>query len=470
MWGKFASRHTVTPLSGIRKDRSMFRRFLPVWVILSSIAGPSARAQMPFATNLVPARTSLERLGLERHWFVVVPMVETERLLRISRTETMLFAQTNYAKLHAYDAETGRRLWTAALGERMGFARGVAANSWAVFVTNANMLYSLDRGTGRTLWKTNLGTIPTSTPACSESRVWVGMTDGMLMGFLLKRTDAKGNEFIRDTPYPLWNWHAGQAITTRSLPAENLLAFGGGDGKAYVVMVEEPTVIFRLPTGGAIGEGLGASGTRTLLVPSADFVLYAVDLITAEMHWTFPSGAPIAQEPLVADQDVYTINTEGNLSSLDPVTGTRRWTVATQGGRLASVSATKLYLRSYNLDLFVIDRATGRMVTDPSETHLRAGLNLRDYDLDIVNRFNDRICFATSSGLVIALREIGQTPPRPLRDPKLPPFGYIPPEGLKVTPPTPPAAEPGAGAAGEEPAPAVDKEAAPKEEPEKPPQ
>ena len=443
----------------------MFRRFLPVWVILLVVAGPSARAQMPFPTTLIPARTSLERLGLERQWFVVVPLVETERLLRISRTDTMLFAQTSYAKLHAYDAETGRRLWTAELGERMGFVRGVAANKWAVFVTNANSLFTLDRATGRTMWKTNLGTIPTSTPACSESRVRVGLTNGMLVGFLLKRTDAKGNEFIRDTPYPEWSWHAGQAITTRPLFAENVLAFGGGDGKVSVLLVEEPTLVFRLPTGGAIGEGLGAYDTRTLLVPSADFSLYAVDVITAEKRWTFPSGAPIRQEPLVADQDVYITNIDGFLSSLDPLTGTPRWTVATQGGRLAAISATKLYLRSYNLDLFVIDRATGRMVTDPSESHLRAGLNLREYDLDIVNRFNDRVIFGTSSGLIVALREIGQPLPRLLRDPKLPPFGYVPPDGLKqTTPPVVPAADSEPGAAGAEAAPAGNKEAAPKED------
>ena len=83
----------------------------------------------------------LERLGLERQWFAVVPLVETERLLRISRTQDLLFAQTSYARLHAFDAETGRLLWSAELGERTGFARGVAANSWAVFVTNANMLF-----------------------------------------------------------------------------------------------------------------------------------------------------------------------------------------------------------------------------------------------------------------------------------------------------------------------------------------
>ena len=193
----------------------MLRRFLPLWVFLSIIACPSARRRCPSRRISCRAVLRWNGSGLERQFFVVVPLVETERLLRISRTESLLFAQTSYAKLHTFDAETGRRLWSAELGERSGFARGVASNSWAVFVTNANMLFALDRGTGRTLWKTNLGTIPTSTPACDESHVYVGMTNGILMGFQLKRTDSKGNETIRDVPYPLWNWHAGGAITTR---------------------------------------------------------------------------------------------------------------------------------------------------------------------------------------------------------------------------------------------------------------
>ncbi len=102
----------------------------------------------------------------------------------------------------------------------------------------------------------------------------------------------------------------------------------------------------------------------------------------------------------------------------------------------------KLYLRSYNLDLFVMDRKTGRMLIDPSETFIRAGLKLREYDLDIVNRFHDRIYFATSSGMIVCLREAGLPTLRLLKDPKARHFGYVPPEGLKETPPTPPAADP----------------------------
>jgi len=45
---------------------------------------------------------------------------------------------------------------------------------------------------------------------------------------------------------------------------------------------------------------------------------------------------------------------------------------------------------------------------------------------------------------MICLREINQVSPRPLRDPKAKPFGYIPPEGYPDTfsPATPPVTPP----------------------------
>jgi outer membrane protein assembly factor BamB len=357
----------------------------------------------------------------------------------------MLFAQTDYAMLHAFDAESGRLLWSSQLGERTGFARGVAANSYGVFVTNANIFLALDKNTGRLIWRYNLGTIPTSTPACDESRAMVGMTSGLLIGINLKNKDAKGNETTLVTnPQEAFRWHTAGPILTRPLPAEQMIAFGSQGGKVYVVLATERTPLFRFSTGGRIGEGLAGYGTRTLLVPSGDNALYAVDLFTAATTWSFPSGAPIEQEPIVADEDIYVVNTAGNFSSLRPNDGVPRWTTSTHGGRTASVSSTKIYLRSYDLDLFLLDRSTGTMLVDPDESHVRAGLNLREYDLSVVNRSNDRMYFATGSGMVLCLRESAQPQPRPLRDPKALPLGYIPPEGIKPTPPPAPAAAPAA--------------------------
>jgi len=448
-------------LSGTRKDEPMFRRLCSVGVILGTLmTGGSARAQMPFPVKLIPTRSALQRLGLERHWFGIIPLSETERLLTISISGDLLFAQTSYAMVHTFDAETGRLIWSAQIGQRTGFARGVAANSFAVFVSNADIFYALDKKTGRPIWKYKLGVIPTSSPACDEHHAMLGLKTGKIYAFNLKTKDDKGVESILTTPVEAWNWQTGGPMTTRPLPAEQVVAFGSSDTKAYVVMAHEPTPLFRISTGAPIGQGLGGYGTRTLLIPSADQNLYGVDLFTAKVLWTFPSGAPIEQEPLVSDQDIYVINSVGNLSLLDPITGEPRWTTWTQGGQLVSIAANKVFLRSYNLDLFVVDRKTGKMLVDPGETLLRAGLNLRDYDLNIVNRFNDRLYFGTPSGLVICLREAVLAQPRLLKDPKAPPFGYIPPEGISDTPPPAPGAEPKieVGIPGREEPPAADKE------------
>jgi hypothetical protein len=233
-----------------------------------------------------------------------------------------------------------------------------------------------------------------------------------------------------------------------------------------VISGEERAQLFRFRTGGPIGLGLAGYGTRVLLVPSADHNLYAIDLFTAESLWSFASGAPIEQEPVVADEDICVINTAGNLSVLRPADGVARWTTSTYGGRLVAVSGTKIYLRSHDLDLFVVERQSGRIVFDPGETHLRLHLNLREYDQAVVNRANDRIYLGSNSGMIVCLREAALPQPRLLRDPKARPFGYVPPEGIRPTPPATPSVTPEAGAeAKPEAAPAKDEEAPPKEKP-----
>ena len=165
-------------------------------------------------------------------------------------------------------------------------------------------------------------------------------------------------------------------------------------------MADEPTILFRIATGGPIGEGLGGYGTRTLLVPSGDNNLYAVDLFTAQGTLDLSLGG--------ADRD------------------RSRWSptrMSTSSTRPATFPAARPHDRRAAMDHLhpggsprgghrrprcISDRTTSTCSSsiapragswsDPSETHLRAGLNLREYDLDIVNRFNDRMYFAHPFG------------------------------------------------------------------------
>jgi len=302
-----------------------------------------------------------------------------------------------------------------------------------VFGTSANILTALDRRTGRQIWKVDLHALPSCGTACDDDRVMVGLANGRLVGYSLRETRPKGPPVVRDKPVEIWGWQTSGSILTHPLPAEHVVAFGSSDGRVYVCINDERTALYRIRTGGPIGSGLGAYGTRTLLIPSADHNLYAVDLLTSDVLWTFASGAPIAQEPIIAGEDIFVINQTGSLSLLDPATGSLRWATPTQGGQLTAVSGSKIYLRSFHNDLYVVDRASGRVLADPSSTFRRAGLNLREYNLSMLNRFDDRMYFGTDSGMVVCLREMGSNQPHLLRDPKSLPFGYIPPEGIKPT-------------------------------------
>src|SRR4051794_28357762 len=217
-------------LLGTRKDPNMSCRSAPVWALaLVVLAGPSIRAQTPFPSDLIPRRTSLSRLGLERQWMAVVPLIENERLLRISRSSDLFFAQTDRGAVHTYDVQSGRHLWTANLGESTPFALPVSSNSFAVFGTCANILSALDRNTGRTIWKFDLGAIPSCGTVATEDQVMVGLSTGKVRAFSLREVIGKNPPSIRKVPVEVWGWQTGGAVRTQPLPTEHMTVLGSTD-------------------------------------------------------------------------------------------------------------------------------------------------------------------------------------------------------------------------------------------------
>lgn len=416
----------------------MSRRLVLTGALVALVWAAPGRAQVPFSSNIVPNRTSLARLGLERQWMAVAPLAGDERLLAISMAEDLLFAQTSKGFFHVFNSESGQHLWTSRLGKTAIESPGASVNSYAVVVTNMNTLFVLDRKTGRPIWSHDLGARPTSSTAADEDRAMVGLVNGKIYAYNLKDKDPVSKKSkLADKPLEAWNWQTDGEIHTRPLPAGRICVFGSDDGKVYTAFSDERTLLYRIATGGPIGTGFGTVGTRLLLAPSGDNNLYGIDVLTARILWTFASGAPIKQEPMVGDEEIFVVNSAGFLSALDPNNGSVRWTTSTHGGRLLSIGTKRVYLESDHGDLFIVDRSTGQTIFDPKATRDRIGLDLRLYEHGITNRLNDRLFFATSSGMIISLRELGQTKPRLLRDAKSQPFAYIPPEGVSLNPPLP---------------------------------
>lgn len=410
------------------------------------LVAPFAHAQGPLPRDLVPTQgvwldnkplTPLARIGMERQWFTAVPLTRAERVLVISLAENMIFVQTTESNLHAYDAETGRYLWGTNLGSSTKGALAASLNSKSVFATGSLLLFSLDRSTGRVQWTTKLEAMPSSGTAADEERVMVGLNTGKLATYSVK------------THEPAFFWQTDGPLIGRPIPAGPVVAFGSGDARVYVAQKDPPKLVYRYRTGGPISASMGTYGTRTLLVPSGDNDVYAIDLFNGETRWTHTTGAPVLQEPLVAGKDVYVMNSRGFLSSVDAETGAIHWSISTGGGRLLSVGEKRVYLESPFRDLYIVDRTTGNIIFDPHAVRERAGLDIRDFDLTMTNHLTGRIFLASASGMVVCLREAGRQKPYMLRDPNAPPIGFIPRQGGAAPPPgagtTPPAPEGAAG-------------------------
>ncbi|WP_435007477.1 PQQ-binding-like beta-propeller repeat protein [Tundrisphaera lichenicola] len=407
----------------------MPRRLILACLALTLAIG-TAQAQVRYGNDVIPTRPELARVNLDLKWVGVVPLLGPEKLTQLSIDAGMLFAQTNSANFYAYNAESGQLLWTTHLGRVTVRAQGVAVNSTMVFVSNSNQLYALDRATGRQVWSQNLTDNASSAPTANDDYVMLGTADGKLEVF-----DAKDGKIA-------WNIQTNAKVSSRPIIAGPVVAFASEDKKIYLSRTERSKLFWRFATGAPVVAPLASHGTRTLLATSTDNSLFAIDLFTGVGLWNFATGAPVEQEPIVAGDDIFVVNKDGMLTSVDISNGLSRWTISTLGGRFISVSGTKIYLESHDDDLMVVDRKTGKMIYDPAMTLGRAGIDLREYSLGVTNRFDDRLYFGTSHGLIICLREMNQVEPLPLRDPNAKPFGYIPPEGYDISVPVTPLANP----------------------------
>lgn len=427
----------------------MPRRLLVACLLVAGL-GPAAGAQMLYSTRPLPTRAALGRLGLERFWFGAVPLRPgLEQVIHLSMAEDLLFVQTSDAVLHAFEAETGRLLWTSSLGSLTGQAQDVAVNSKFVFASNAGQLQCLDRRTGKHVWTELLPASAASATTATEDEVMLGLTSGQVIAYGL---EYKGeDERFRPKEGPpggfRWAWSTTGPVTARPIATPYVVAFASTGGKLYAARREQPEILHRSQPMGPLAADMSTFGTgpeSTLYVPSTANNLYAVNLFTGEQDWIFPAGAPIRSQPLIGDYrppsgggdasvtttsaTIFVLNELGILHAIDLRTGRPIWDyqgARTGAERVLAVGATKVYLQSAFNDLVIVDRATGAVTAGPAATRERAGLDLREYSLGVANDENDRIYLSTPFGILIGVREIGAVRPTPLRDPREPVFGAI---------------------------------------------
>ncbi len=395
------------------------------------------RAPAAPGVPIIP-ETAAAQHGLARPWFTQAQVDRNRgKIEHLVLDDGTLFVQTDRGVLQTIDAETGRTLWAKEVGRRDFPSMRPAANAKMVAVINGSTLYILHRPTGRLLWERQVDGVPGAGPALSQSRVYVPMTDGLVLAYRLeavtdpavelgllnpesaedaKALEARQLEAMRlqqDVKPPLACQSFGRAmvqpLVIRDNPAEEWVAWPTDRGFLFAGRIEGDSadwfeMMYKLETGADITARptflppatQEVTDSGVLFVPSQDGFLHAIREHDGTSMWRFSTGEPVLEPAVPIVDRVYVTTQLGGMYCVAVPTGQQLWWAP---GIMQFIAASKerVYCEDRSGNVVVLHaQSGGRLDVIPA-----AGLPIK-----LMNLQTDRIYLAAESGLIQCLREI----------------------------------------------------------------
>ena len=169
--------------------------------------------------------------------------------------------------VQAFDAETGRTLWTTSVGHRAFPNTPVGASASHVCVCNGSTLYVLSRNDGALLFTRKLQGTPSAAPAVSENRVYIPTFAGAIESYEIKAEKPK------KTPT---TYRTKGSIDQSPVIAGDYLIWGTQFGAVYSAGKNDLNANYRFMTRGTISAGLGY-WPPLVFAASADGYIYAIE-------------------------------------------------------------------------------------------------------------------------------------------------------------------------------------------------
>lgn len=240
-----------------------------------------------------------------------------------------IYAMDGGARVGAYDAATGRRLWRVNLkpkGERgNSFGGGLAfADGHLYAATGYAEALELDPASGRVLWRKSIPAPARAEPTATGGRVFVVTVDDDLV--VLSGQD--GHE--------LW--------TQNGIP-ETAGLIGGAS----------PAV------SGEVAVAAYSSGELYALAVENGRVLWSDNLAVTRNRDAVASLADIRGRPVIDRDRVFAIGHSGRMAAIDRRTGTEAWEQPIGGSHGPWVAGDYVYVLSNDDELFCLTRGDGKV-------------------------------------------------------------------------------------------------------------
>jgi outer membrane protein assembly factor BamB len=250
-----------------------------------------------------------------------------------------------------------RTRWKVNVGSLLEFPP-VVAYGRAYVGSNDGRFVAVDVRTGKIDWEKKLPRCTAASPTVAGGVVYQPFMDQAPCG---EPRDSPGFmvAFDADTGRELWRFQAG-VIESSPLLVGKLLYFGSWDGKMYAVNVDTHKVAWSFRTGGEV-KGGPAYSNGTLYFASYDHKVYAVDARTGKLRWSGSATANFYATPTVAYGRVFIGNTDGRVYAFGASSGHLIWAKATGGFVYSSAAVWQktVFVGSYSKRFLALDAGSG---------------------------------------------------------------------------------------------------------------
>ena len=287
-------------------------------------------------------REEISITGLTPETFYYFAIKAADSTGNISQISNVVFQETSetpklltsslWAKFHEDNqnsglssingTETGSVVWT--------FETGADINSSPVLDDRGDVYFGSDDGRvyalnvdGTLKWSHPTGNGVVATPlVATMDRLYIGSKSG------------KFYCFNRTTGSVIWQYTAGNEIhSSAAIDEQGRIFFGDNDGNLTCLDSEFGSVYWQASVGNRIyaSPALSPDGT-TVYVGGFDKKVYALDVVTGEVLWSFTTNGYLLGSLLV-DEDgmIYAGSSGRKLYAINP-DGTQKWRYSTSGG------------------------------------------------------------------------------------------------------------------------------------------
>lgn len=373
------------------------------WMGLTILAGvltaSVAQAQPRGAVSL-PTEQMLNSVGLTRAWWGhAVTNSARDKLVHLTLDGSgRLFTQSSNSVLTCFDAESGRRLWATRLGAADDIILPCSFSEDLVFCIHGNTCFGVRKTLGDVVWELDLPSTPSVSPSTDGKHLYVGMVDGSMYAFDYKKvSDLSQKGLMPRWSYTttVWRYKTSESIISQAVPSGRLVAFASANGSLYSVTADDRRLVYQFETDAQLSAPV-VRYRDWLILSGQDFNVYALHVDNGKIGWQFPAGSDIRKAPVVIRDDLYVMPERRGLYKLTAETGVAQWWNP-RARDLVSASPDKAYVRGPSNNLMVLSG------NDGAELGI---LPLEAFGRHVRNDVNDRIYLASTTGLIVCLREI----------------------------------------------------------------